>query len=574
MKTTSLLVTALFALSVSAAAQSPDAAVRIAQVLAQRSADGATFSYAGATTPRVLFHDVGDDNAQSLLVAPDCDGDGVMDIVTGWDIFKTGDNLTVNSGAGFLPGQLVWGLESADGISGGYFYSQEALASYPDITGDGVAEIIGCTAGGGRAATMYDGETGAVIQSFNSYLGPDTGWVYDVAVVGDVNGNGTIDFAIALGSDDDAVYMIDGGSTGTHHNEIWRRQGADVFYGVIAVGDINDDGIPDVVAANGDNSSAVTALNGANGHVLWSVNSGATNWHMSIYPDIDGDGIDEPLIGSWQTQGLRLLNGATGEVRWTQNTGSTQVMRVVAMTDVNDDGTPDVAAAGSSGGAWVISGADGAVVWSANVGSLVWAIDAVPDVTGDGVDEVAYGDFNGITHLADGTDGTILWTHDTNGHKVMALRGAPDLDGDGHGEVVIGAQQLSSATEPMLFVVDADSGVAGSAPELKPSGVVTLGSVLELSLTDATPGHTAFTLIGLDPALLPLFGKGTLAIDPGFFLIVLTQVVPGEGAIATPLGVPANPAWDGLSFFMQTFVLTGSPATGASSNRTGLLLQS
>jgi outer membrane protein assembly factor BamB len=327
------------------------------------------------------------------------------------------------------------------------------------------------------------------------------------------------------------------------------------------------------VAGNGDNSSSVRALDGANGEILWTTNSGAGNWHMSVYPDIDGDGIDEPLIGSWQTQGARLLNGATGAVRWTHNTASTQVMRVVAMSDANGDGVPDVAAAGSSGGARVISGADGDAIWSTNVGALVWAIDPVPDVTGDGVDEVAFGDFNGITHLVDGTDGTELWTHDTSGHKVMALRGAPDLDGDGHGEVVIGAQQLSSAIQPMLFVVDADSGLPSGAPELTPSGAQTLGTTLPLLLTGATPGHTAFTLVGPDPSLLPLFGKGTLAIDPGFYFILLTQTVPVTGTIETPLDVPATPAWAGLSFHMQSFVLTGSPAVGVSSNRTGLLLQ-
>ncbi|MHC4846310.1 MAG: hypothetical protein ACYTCU_09125 [Planctomycetota bacterium] len=574
MNTIRLVVSFLFALGATVAAQSPDAATRLARSMAETPADTAAGTYAGTPTPRVLFHEVGDDNAQSLLVAPDCDGDGVMEVVTGWDIFKTGDNLTVSSGAGFLPGHLVWSLESTDGISGGYFYSQEAFDTYPDVNSDGVDEILGGTAGGGRAATLYDGATGAVIQSFNTYLGADNGWVYDVEVVGDVNANGTIDFAIAVGSDDDAVYMVDGGSTGTHHDEIWRHQGPDVFYNVISVGDMNKDGVPDVVAGNGDNSSSVRCLSGKTGEALWTVNSGATNWHMNEYPDIDGDGVGEVLIGSWQTQGARMLNGKNGAVRWTQNTASTQVMRVVATTDANGDTVPDVVAAASAGGAWMLSGTNGDVIWSINPSPLVWAIDPVPDVTGDGVDEVAYGDFNGITWLVDGTDGTTLWTHDTNGHKVMALRGAPDMDGDGHGEVVVGAQQLSSAVEPMVFVLDADSGLASDAPELTPSGAVTLGTTLPLSLTGATPGHTAFTLVGLDPALVPFFGKGTLAIDTGFYLVLLTQVVPGGGDIATPLAVPNNPAWDGLSFYMQTFVLTGSPATGASSNRIGVLLQS
>ena len=95
------------------------------------------------------------------------------------------------------------------------------------------------------------------------------------------------------------------------------------------------------------------------------------------------------------------------------------------------------------------------------------------------------------------------------------MKAFPDLDGDGIGQVIVGAQQLSSGSDKLLFVLDADSGLPCGGPELNPSGALTLGSTLQLALSAATPGHTAFTVLGFDPALVPLGAKGTLAIDPG-----------------------------------------------------------
>jgi hypothetical protein len=552
-------------------AQSPDRDAELVRQLAAQPAAGPG-AFLG-TPPRELFHEDGDDNVVALLVQPDGDGDGVPEIVTGWDIFKSDDNLTVSRGAGFLPGQLVWGLETADGISGGYFPGQEALVTYPDSNSDGFDEVIACTGGGGRAATLYDGATGAVMQSFNTYLGTDSGWVYDVEVVGDVNDNGTVDFAIAVGSNDDAVYMIDGGSSGTHHDFIWRHQGADVFYGVVTVGDLNDDGVPDVVAGNGDNSNTLKALSGATGAVLWTISQGANNWHVQAFPDIDGNSIDEVLVGSWQNQGVRLINGSTGAIIWTASAGSTLVFRVSPFPDVDGDGLAEVIAAGSGGGATMFDGHTGAVLWNRNVGSNVWSIDPVGDVTGDGIGEVAFGDFTGLTRLVDGTDGSDLWQHSANGHKVLALIGCQDLDGDGQPEVIVGAQQLASGVDTLLWVLDADSGLAGGPPEQTPAGLVTLGTSFDLVLTGATPGENAWLLGGLQPALAPLFGLGVLGVDPTNFQGFGVRVVPAGGTLSILVNVPADPVFDGLSVYLQQFVLNGAGTAGVSSNRTGHLLQ-
>lgn len=549
---------------------SPDADAQRIRALAARPEAAAVFSGAA---PRELFHEVGDDNVVSIAVLPDSSGDGVPEVAAGWDISKTGDNLTLSSGAGFLPGQLVWGLETADGISGGYFGGQETVSAFLDVTGDGFPELIACTGGGGRSATVYDGTDGTVVQSFDTYLGAQSGWVYDAAVVGDVNGNGTPDFCIGVGSLDDAVYLVDGGETGHHHTYVWRFAAADVVYGVETVGDVDGDGVNDVVVGEGDTSDDLTCLSGASGAVLWHANLGANCWSLRACPDADGDGVAEVAVATWQTNAARLYSGRTGALLWAKSVGSTLVQRVVVLDDVDADGWHELGFGAGSPGAVVLRGRTGDPLWSDDVGSTVWSIDPVEDVTGDGIGEVAFGDFAGITRLADGATGSILWSHSAGGHKVLMVRGAPDLDGDGRPEVLAGAQQLSSSVVPLLFVLDADSGLASGGPELVPSGEVTLGATLPLALSVATPGDSAWYLLSLDPALVPLSLKGTLALDPALFFNLFTLAVPAGGALATPLPMPSDAFLDGTVFFMQTFVLDhGVPKTGVSSNRVGVLL--
>jgi hypothetical protein len=561
-----LPVVALMAAVSAAQDRAPEVlASRAARPVAPSSGDGAL------PRPRVLFTAEGDDNVATLALHPDADGDGVPDVVVGWDIFKTGDNLAVLSGAGFDDGRPVWSLETQDGISGGYFWDLDQATAFPDITGDGLSELLTGTAGGGRAATLYDGADGTVLQSFDTYLGPATGWVYAVAALPDVNRNGTPDLALCTGSDDNAVYVVDGGLVGSHHDEIWRFQGADAFFTLAVVPDIDGDGLPDVVAGSGDNADDVWALSAADGGILWKHDAGASVHHLRAYPDANGDGRDEIVVGSWSgPAGLRLLNGANGSAVWTSGVPGTFVMRVIPLDDVDGDGRDDLAVASWADSAIVVSGLDGSLIWATPAGGDVWAIDRVDDVTADGIDDVAFGSFNGFAYLADGTDGTLLWEHSANGHKVLRLIGSTDLDADGRPEVVAGAQQLSSTTEPLLFVLDADSGLA-SGPELRRSGSTAPGGTLIVELGHAAPGDLAWWLLGVEPALLPVGAKGWLGLDPSAPLLTLFALpVPGGGFQLLSGTIPGDPGLVGIVLYLQAFVLAPSPPlVGASANRLG-----
>jgi len=523
--------------------------------------------------PRVLLSHAGDDNACSLHLRTDVNGDRVPDLVVGWDLFKSGNNLEVLSGAGFGTQDTIWGLETGDGISGGYFSDIDQTASYPDINGDGIEELLTGTSGGGRAATLYDGASGTVLQSFNTYLGAQSGWVYDVEVVSDVNSNGTADFAIAVGSDADAVYMIDGGQTGEHHEEIWTFSGLDAFYTLALIGDIDADGVPDLVAGSGDNEEDVHALSGRTGEEIWHIELKGSVLDVAAFPDFDGDGVDEVVAGTWSSSnGVVLLEGATGEIIWSSGELNTFIMRVAPIDDLDGDGSAEIAVASWANDAYVLDGRDGSSVWSAPTGGDVWAIDRVDDVTGDGLSEVAFGSFDGFAYLADGLTGEILWAHDAGGHKVLALESGPDMDGDGNPELLVGAQQLDSGEDDLVWVLSADSGISSAGPELTMNGTPAPGGEIEFVLSQAEPSRTVRWLWGTEATLDPTPGLGTIAVTPRHRLGEST--VDNTGVTRFPFSIPDDPSLIGSRFYVQAIeVIDFKSPSGRSSNRVGLLIE-
>jgi hypothetical protein len=562
---------ALAALGSGASAQDADAALLAARRRAPRSAI-APAQYAGSVAPRVLFSRMAEDNAAALLAHSDVNGDGVGEVVVGWEISQSGNDIEVVSGGSFDDMSLVWGLVSQDGLSGGYYSDIDQLASFPDITGDGVEEVLSGTSGGGRSATLYDGATGAELQSFDTYLGPDSGWVYQVLAVEDVNASGTPDFVLVTGSDANSVYMVEGSETGDHHNELWSFTAADALFAVDVIGDVDLDGVADLVVAAGDNADDLHALSGATGAVLWTKGLSGTPWELAAYPDRTGDGIDEVVLAVWSaSQSVQMRNGATGEILWTSPVPNTFGMNVVPFEDITGDGLAEVAVASWADRVFVLAGSTGAVVWeSVLTGGDVWAVTRVDDVTGDGVSEIAFGSFDGFAYLADGMTGATLWTHSADGRKVLAIDSAPDLDGDSAPEVLVGAQQLSSGFATLLWVVDADSTVPGAGPEVRLSGSTAIGTTAVLELSGAVPGDVAFWFVGFAPALFPDLGFGAVAIAPAKLIKPYTSLVPVSGALDRNVNIPSDAGLIGVDAFFQPFLLSPvAPFPGESANRVG-----
>jgi len=408
----------------------------------------------------VLFSMSAADNAACVRGVPDVTGDGLDEIIVGIDESGT-DNVFCLNGASVGTADVVWSIETADGVSGGAPYGDESIVVTLDPDGNGTDNILVGTAWGGRTAYDMDTLDGAIHWRFDTYLQPDSGWVYSLDRMSDVTGDGKPETAVGAGSDSDTLFMVDGSAAaGGQAAIVWRYEAADAVGSVRNLGDVNGDGDDDVFAAVWDNGDTFVCLDGGTalpgGHVLWSYAvSGA--YSTGVLPDITGDGVNEALAAIWATGGssVRCLNGATGAHIWSSTTVTSYAMMVDVIDDVNGDGDSDVVVGSWDNAVIVLDGKTGVEIWNTPVGTTnngyVWTARGIPDLDGDGINDVIAGSFDLHAYAMSGTDGEILWSFNT-GNRVYSVAPVGDLDGDGGPEVAVGTQDTSSNV--VFYVID------------------------------------------------------------------------------------------------------------------------
>ena len=420
-----------------------------------------------------LFYMTGGDNAVCVRAINDVTGDGLDEIIYGLDIFADGDNLYCIDGASSDVGTIVWSLETSDGASGGYFYGDQALVPIvSDPDGDGYQNFLAGTGGGGRTAYNFNGFDGEVVWKFDTYLEPESGWVYSLAELNDITGDGVPEVAFGAGSDNDTVYLVDGASSlPGQATVIWQRLMTNAVMAVRNIGDVNGDGDHDVLLGIGDEGEVVVCMSGGSsspsGTILWQYPTGTYNnvWSVGVIPDITGDGIAEALAVLWPDSGgaIRCLNGATGALVWQSSQVNEAGMMVDILDDITGDGHDEIIVSSWENAVIVLNGLTGAQVWKTTVGTLnggdVWTARAIDDLNGDGAQDVIAGSFDYYVYAMDGTDGTILWNFFTN-NRVLSVYPVSDLTGDGISEVAVGTQDTTNN-----IVVHVLDGGAAAVPD-------------------------------------------------------------------------------------------------------------
>ncbi|MGH2570384.1 MAG: FG-GAP-like repeat-containing protein, partial [bacterium] len=386
-------------------------------------------------------------DVNSIGEIEDQDSDGVPDIVLEtYDSGATGDHLYCVSGGSSGVPATIWSARPLGGPSHSGGWGDECMRIAPDLTGDGVEDVLLGTAWGGRTAYAIDGTSGAVHWAFDTYaesppVPPEPGWVYTVSSLPDVDGDGFADVVFACGSENDRVYHCSG-NTGA---VLWSLNLGDAIFSSAALSDVTGDGKADVAIGVGDNVPAVWCMRGGAGGspVVWGHLLAGSCLAVAAIDDISGDSVNDVLVGTWASSVL-AFDGATGDTLWESVLpGVAYVQQIAILDDVNGDGQQDAAIGTWDDHAFVLSGLDGGEIWSFPTGGDVWTVARSADVTGDGTNDVVAGSFDGRVYLLDGVGGGEVWSYDT-GNRLYCVQGVSDLTGNGRADVVAGTQMLSS----------------------------------------------------------------------------------------------------------------------------------
>jgi len=261
---------------------------------------------------------------------------------------------------------------------------------------------------------------------------------------------------------------LSGSLDGMSGEPIWIYD-SDLYIKHVETADLNGDTVKDVIAAEYDNtyyyeSSKIYGIDGTDGSTLWtySLNDGVRSMTMG---DINNDGVMDVVAGAGKGSPtpdgrVHAIDGTDGSSIWIFTPGGTgDTNGDVAIGNFNGDAYPDVAVACWDDYVYAINGQTGTQLWSKLIGSIfVNAVDT-GDVNGDGIDDVAFAHsylagWNNYQGVLDGTDGSTIWMQ-TVLYKVENVIMA-DIDDDSSLEAVFGV--TTDADELEIHVRTAVNG--------------------------------------------------------------------------------------------------------------------
>ena len=348
-------------------------------------------------------------------------------------------------------------------------------------------------------------------------VGPNDQFGVDVVFTGDVDGDGTSDYAAYGFRRSDAMpgARIEwrSGATGAIHFVVDGTPSNPVGRLLAAPGDVDGDGVPDLVHAS-RGGGVVTAISGVDGTEIWRFVApmgplGEFPQALEDIGDVDQDGIRDVGIvgrrGAFTGSAIRTqaLSGADGDTIWATDLTGTSIARI---GDVDGDGVDDLVVGDRDytshgvgariGRAVVLDGATGGTIRIhrcdppdslMEYGASVCRID---DADGDGVADFAVAApatdrneaYESWIDVWSTVSGERLTRIDRRGDLGLgggrggALVGVGDLDGDGVGDFAAGS--YCEQGQPQIEAVRAFSGATGETIVILP-GEPSMGAALD-----------------------------------------------------------------------------------------------
>ena len=214
-------------------------------------------------------------------------------------------------------------------------------------------------------------------------------------------------------------------------------------FGSAAVGDIDNDGLPEIVFGTYFNDEHIYALNAEDGSMLWNYNTGGCNDASPAIADVDGDDSLEVVVPASSPYHVYCFKGTNGAIEWDVSTGYPNCIdSPPAVADVDNDGRPEIILGAWYGNVFALNGEDGSIAWHVNVGtnSYIQSGPNIVDLDRDGDLDVFVAQWSGDyrVYALDGANGSTVWSSGVPQDHMYHGGSFADIDDDGWPEVVIG----------------------------------------------------------------------------------------------------------------------------------------
>lgn len=330
---------------------------------------------------------------ESLIVA-DLDNDNKLEILTAIRERK-GEGYSILTAINIEDESLLWRYQAHTSVK---------HPSLADIDHDEKLELIFESRNSDykNGFTVLNAEDGTLLWEDNNI-----GNIYSYPVIEDINDDDILEILAALKEPDSlCAFNAKNGSllwsTNPHNTSLDTT-----FVEAPAVGDINDDGKIEIVAATVDNS--ILAFNGHDGSLIWSFETKWWNDRSPILADIDNDSLLEVIVYSGDSY-IYVLDGIDGSLIWSSKVeGDPGLCQSFVIADLNSDGYLDIIAGDRSEKLHVFNGNNGKLLWSFQTNETFRMQPVVGDLDGDNnLDILIKGDKSFLYALR-GYDGQLLW---------------------------------------------------------------------------------------------------------------------------------------------------------------------
>jgi hypothetical protein len=264
----------------------------------------------------------------------------------------------------------------------------------------------------------------------------------------DLDGDGINDMVCTVsGVPGTSAAVMYGQSDGTLGAPVLLTDGSTRQYGEVAVGDVNGDGLPDIVVGSNYTGMQVYLQNPGGGFAAGDYLNRAYAAPLRI-ADIDGDGKNE-LLALDSGGGVDIWHqNSTGHLVFQQTLQAAQQVFGFEIGDVNGDGLPDIVVTGSTTLGPVV-----AVLLSQGGGTFAaptllaagptWfplGGPAIGDVNGDGRKDIIIsggGNLGGISVYYQQSNGTLAPAVGLPSYDIPDGVRAVDINGDGRADILV-----------------------------------------------------------------------------------------------------------------------------------------